>query len=156
MRRWLLAVWLWALPVHASVMARIDHAWATGEGKRPAFVIDLYRGVGFDVSLLATGEQIVDWWVDDPSRVLARTDRSGRVLNLRLVDLPALLPTNRTWTALKLVVQDTRGSTSLMYFIVRFQPQSAIRADQLRFHGVEILPTSGAASAMHRTPTTLR
>ena len=129
-----------AEPARASVLARIEHAVATGAAGRQPFAFDLYRGIGFDISLLPTDERIVDWWVEDPSRVVARPDPSGRVLSLRLVDLPALLPSNRTWTTLKLLVEDTGGRHFLMVFIVRFGTSTTVRPEHLRHHGVEVLP----------------
>lgn len=133
-------------PVRASVMARVPYDVATGVAGQPAFVIDLYRGVGFDVSLLRCQVQISDWWVDDPSRVVARPDRTAQVLHLRLIRLAAILPSNRTWTTLKLLVKDARGQTSLLHFVVRFQERPDIRQDQVRFHGVEVLPAMSLPS----------
>jgi hypothetical protein len=148
----LLALWLSCVPAaSSSVMARIDRATATGVGK-PAFVIDLFRGVGFDVSLLATGETIADWWVEDPSRVVARTDRSGRILSLRLVDLPAVVPSNRNWTTLKVLAGDPQGRLSLLHFVVRFQERPPPRAEHVRYHGLEVLPAAPAPASTGPTP----
>ena len=142
---------LTASAARASLMARIERGVATGTASKPAFVIDLYRGVGFDISLLASGEKIADWWVDDPSRVIARTDRTLQILSLRLVNLPAVLPSNRNWTTLKLLAQDSQGRMSLLHFVVRFQERT-LRAEELRFHGVEVLPETSSSGR----PTLLR
>ncbi|AGY57250.1 hypothetical protein [Gloeobacter kilaueensis] len=148
---WALVFWL-AGSAGASIIARIDQQTATGTGGRPVFVIDLYRGVGFDISLLATGEKISDWWVEDPSRVVARTDRTGQILSLRLVNLPTLLPSNRTWTTLKILTSDSQGRMNLLHFAIRFQDRVNPRTDEVRYHGLEILPASQpptAPTALH-------